>query len=154
MQSKICPNCQEILPISAFNKSNRRDGCQTYCRACHNKMQREKYNSDPMQKVKRQIRASRRKELDPLASRRKELKRMYGISLEQYAEMFKKQGEVCAICKNTCKTKKSLSVDHDHVTGKVRGLLCNKCNIALGALNDNVILFQRAIQYLNSQQTV
>lgn len=147
--TKLCPNCKEDLPASAFNKSNRRDGYQTYCRACHNKMQREKYNSDPMAKVKRQLRAGRRKERNPEADRRAELQRLYGITLEKYVEMFVAQGEVCAICKEKCQTKKSLSVDHDHQTGIVRGLLCNRCNRALGMFKDNKILLIRAAQYLN-----
>lgn len=111
-------------------------------------MQREKYASDPMEKIKRQIRAGRRKERDPFVQRRSELKRLYGITLEQYAEMFSEQGEVCAICKAECGTKKSLSVDHDHATGKVRGLLCNGCNTSLGQFKDSQILLQRAIEYL------
>lgn len=147
--TKLCPNCQEDLPMSAFNKSNRRDGYQTYCRACHNRMQREKYNSDPMAKVKRQIRAGRRKDRDPEVDRRAELKRLYGITLEQYVEMFVAQGEVCAICKEKCPTKKSLSVDHNHETGIVRGLLCNRCNRALGMFQDSPMLLMRAADYLS-----
>ena len=146
--TKLCPNCKEDLPTSSFNKSNRRDGFQTYCRACHNKMQREKYNSDPMAKIKRQIRAGRRKEKNPEADKRAELKRLYGITLEDYVAMFVSQGEVCAICKEKCPTKKSLSVDHDHNTGRVRGLLCNRCNRALGMFKDNPILLKRAASYL------
>lgn len=148
--TKICPNCQEDLPTSFFNKSNRRDGYQTYCRACHNKMQREKYNSDPMAKVKRQLRAGRRKEKNPTAQREAELKRLYGITLQDYVDMFEKQGEVCAICKEKCKTKKSLSVDHDHASGKVRGLLCNRCNRALGMFQDSPALLTRAAKYLSN----
>ena len=148
--TKVCPNCKEELPTSAFNKSNRRDGYQTYCRACHNKMQREKYNSDPEAKVKRQLRAGRRKSANPEAQRRAELKRLYGITLEQYVEMFVAQGEVCAICKEKCPTKKSLSVDHNHETGIVRGLLCNRCNRALGMFQDNPALLIRAAEYLSS----
>ena len=146
--TKLCPNCQEDLPTSSFNKSNRRDGYQTYCRACHNKMQREKYKSDPMAKVKRQLRAGRRKETNPTAQREAELKRLYGITLQDYVQMFEKQGEVCAICKKKCPTRKSLSVDHDHQTGIVRGLLCNRCNRALGMFKDNSTLLLRAAQYI------
>lgn len=65
MQTKMCPQCNEALPVEKFNKSNRRDGYQTYCRECHNAMQRAKYDTDPMAKIKRQIMASRRKEKDP-----------------------------------------------------------------------------------------
>lgn len=147
--TKLCPKCKEDLPYSAFNKAARRDGYQTYCRSCHNKMQREKYSSDPMAKVRRQFRAGRRKEANPTAQREAELKRLYGITLQDYVDMFKKQGEVCAICKEECKTKKSLSVDHDHNSGKVRGLLCNRCNRALGMFQDSPPLLLRAAEYLN-----
>ena len=149
--TKQCPKCKEDLLVSDFNKSNRRDGYQTYCRSCHNKIQREKYNSDPMQKIKRQLRAGRAKEKNPESKRRSELKRLYKISLEQYVEIFISQGEVCAICKQECKTKKSLSVDHNHKTGKVRGLLCNRCNRALGMFQDSKILLIRAAEYLKDK---
>lgn len=154
MTTKLCPNCNEILHISAFNKSNRRDGFQTYCRSCHNKMQREKYATDPEAKVKRQIRENRRKEKDPLVARKAELKRIYNITFEDYMNMFINQGEVCAICKDECKTKKMLSVDHDHITGKVRGLLCNRCNSALGMLRDNPVIIKRALLYIQNNITV
>jgi hypothetical protein len=112
-------------------------------------MQREKYASNPIEKVKRQIRESRRKEKDPLAKRKEELKRLYGITIEDYAAMLESQGYVCAICKEECKTKNSLSVDHDHKTGKVRGLLCNACNRAIGMLKDSPEVLRRAADYLS-----
>lgn len=148
MQTKVCPECAQMLPVDKFNKSNRRDGYQTYCRDCHNAMQRAKYEADPMAKIKRQIRASRRKEKDPVATRRKELSRLYGLTLEKYAEIYKAQGGKCAICHQDCKTKKSLSVDHDHETGKVRGLLCNMCNRALGMFLDSPEVLASARAYL------
>lgn len=73
----------------------------------------------------------------------------YGITLEQYEEMYDNQKGVCKICKNTCSSRLCLSVDHCHKTGKVRGLLCVKCNTALGMLNDDVHKFKTAIEYLN-----
>jgi cytochrome c peroxidase len=149
---KYCPKCKEDLSVELFNKSNRRDGYQTYCRACHNSMQREKYSSSPLEKVKRQIRAGRRKDRDPLVQRRAELKRLYGITLEDYADMFSKQNGVCAICKEECTTKKSLSVDHSHKTGKVRGLLCNGCNTSLGRFKDDVVVLKAAIKYLEDNE--
>lgn len=147
---KNCPKCKKDLQVSSFNKSNRRDGYQTYCRECHNSIQRDKYLNDPMAKVKRQIRAGRRKERDPLVQRKAELKRLYGITLEDYVEMFDNQNGVCAICKEECKTKNSLSVDHDHQTGKVRGLLCNSCNGGLGLFKDNINILRKAIEYLDN----
>jgi hypothetical protein len=146
--TKQCPKCLEILPASSFNKSNRRDGLQTYCRSCHNKIQREKYALDPSQKIKRQVRERKRKSKNPLAKKNSELQRLYGISIDQYVELFSLQGEVCKICKQNCKTKKSLSVDHDHLSGKIRGLLCNRCNRAIGMFEDSPELLGLAARYL------
>jgi len=148
MIKKWCPNCNKKLFVDLFNKANRRDGFQTYCRKCHNSMQRKKYSIDPMEKVKRQIRAGRRKEKNPLAQRKSELKRLYNITLEDYVNLFSIQNGVCAICLEVCKTKKSLSVDHDHFTKKVRGLLCNRCNRAIGMFNDDPDILDRAKKYI------
>lgn len=148
MKSKLCPNCQKVLSVSKFNKASRRDGYQTYCRNCHNSMQREKYKKDPSQKIKRQIRAARRKDRDPLVQRKAELKRLYGITFDDYVNLYKKQNGVCAICLQECKTRKSLSVDHDHDTMAVRGLLCNRCNRAIGMLGEDPDILERAKEYI------
>lgn len=148
MNKKWCPKCNKVMEVNSFNRATRRDGYQTYCRECHNKMQREKYANDPMEKVKRQIRAGRRKEKNPLVQREAELKRLYDITLKDYVKIFDQQNGVCAICLQKCKTKKSLSVDHDHKTGKVRGLLCNRCNRAIGMFQDNPDILDRAKRYI------
>lgn len=72
----------------------------------------------------------------------------YGLTLQEYELWREKQQGVCAICKLPCATGKSLSVDHDHHTGKVRGLLCMMCNTAIGKLGDSVELLKNAIEYL------
>lgn len=146
---KICPKCKQSLPHTAFNKSNRRDGLQTYCRSCHNAIQREKYNSDPAEKVKRQMRERKRNSLNPLAKKDSELRRLYGIGIDVYLKMLQDQEEVCKICKQECKTKYSLSVDHDHKSGKIRGLLCNRCNRAIGMFEDNPELLRLAAEYID-----
>ncbi len=64
-------------------------------------------------------------------NRKSYLKKTYSLTLEQYDKMFEIQGGVCAIC-NQPETWRRLSVDHNHQTGKVRGLLCSKCNTDLG----------------------
>lgn len=73
----------------------------------------------------------------------------YGISLAEYEELLKQQNNVCKICKQECKSGRKLSVDHSHTTEKVRGLLCLNCNRAIGNFNDDVVLLQKAIKYLN-----
>lgn len=70
----------------------------------------------------------------------------YGITKELYDEMFKRQDGKCPIC-NIC-LEKEIHTDHDHLTGKVRGILCGKCNKGLGQFDDNVIYLTNAIKYL------
>lgn len=150
--TKECPRCVQTLSFNDFNKSNRRDGYQTYCRSCHNAMQREKYNSDPEAKLKRQIRERKRKSLNPLAKKDAELKRLYGISVDTYLDIMQNQNSVCKICHEECKTKYSLSVDHNHKTGVIRGLLCNRCNRAIGMFKDNPALLRAAAKYLEDYE--
>lgn len=81
---------------------------------------------------------------------RAKLKSRYDLSLEDFEHMLALQDGVCAICKRpeNDKYKRRLSVDHDHETGKIRGLLCHMCNTALGKLNDDPELFSSAARYL------
>lgn len=81
------------------------------------------------------------------------IKRLYGISLDEYKEMSERQNHVCAICGNaetaTLRGEvKSLAVDHCHQTGEVRGLLCTDCNRALGLFKDNINVIRKAADYL------
>ena len=88
--------------------------------------------------------------------------RNYGITVTEYAEMFARQSGVCAICQKpetaklpgrktneTDRRTRDLSVDHDHSTGAVRGLLCNACNHVLGECKDDRNVLLSAIQYLD-----
>lgn len=73
----------------------------------------------------------------------------YGLSWEEYQDMFERQNGVCAICEKT-EEGRMLSVDHKHdETGKVRGLLCGSCNRALGLFKDDPELLQRAKEYVS-----
>ena len=79
------------------------------------------------------------------------LRRLYSISIEQYNDMLIKQNYSCAICgaKNSGrKDVLSFAVDHCHTTNKVRGLLCMKCNTAIGKLQHDVEYLKKAIEYL------
>lgn len=77
------------------------------------------------------------------------LKYHYSITLNEYNDMFEKQNGCCKICfRHQSEFKKSLAVDHDHKTGKIRGLLCSHCNRGLGSFYDNVEILKNAINYL------
>jgi hypothetical protein len=74
--------------------------------------------------------------------------RRYGIELGDYDRLYRGQSGVCAICRRATGRTRRLSVDHDHKTGEVRGLLCRPCNDVLGLARDDPAFFLRAIEYL------
>jgi hypothetical protein len=80
-------------------------------------------------------------------------KRHYGIGPVEYAEMLVAQGGVCAICKGVNPNGRELSLDHDHHTMKARGILCNRCNLALGKVKDDTELLWSMIQYLEGAKS-
>lgn len=79
--------------------------------------------------------------------REKYLQKKYGLSLEQYNQMLEGQGGVCAICHKPATTK-HLCVDHNHKTGKIRGLLCLACNYKIGMMHDDFVFMRNAVIYL------
>ena len=77
----------------------------------------------------------------------------FGLTVQQYERLFTNQNGLCAICKQPeCTVRngkiKKLAVDHDHVTGKVRGLLCSHCNTAIGLFKDDIATMSLAVAYL------
>lgn len=122
---KICKIEKQPHEIQ-WNSSGR--GC--YCKECNNRRGREHYRFNKKQK---QING---------------LKQNYNISLEEYNKLLEIQNSVCAICKKICKTGRSLSVDHNHKTGKNRGLLCQKCNSILGFMDEDINLLEIIRDYL------
>ena len=90
------------------------------------------------------------------ACRKEESLKQYGLSLKDYAKMFKEQNESCKICKTKIPkgtaTDNRFYVDHCHTTGIVRGLLCNSCNHGLGMFCDNIQFLEKAINYLKESR--
>jgi hypothetical protein len=103
-------------------------------------------------KAKAERRANKRKQ-DPDSHKRldfeSDLMKNYGITIDQYNEMYSKQKGCCACCeKHESEFKRGLHVDHDHITGQVRALLCTRCNPGLGYFEDSVEKLEMAISYL------
>lgn len=84
----------------------------------------------------------------PEYARERKLKSAYGLTIEDYNRMLRKQGGTCAICFRPPNGER-LVVDHDHIQNKVRGLLCSRCNKGIGMLEDNPRLLSKAVTYLN-----
>ena len=77
-------------------------------------------------------------------------RKKYGIEYDEFISIFNSQGNVCAICKssNSGRKGKKMCIDHCHTTGLVRGILCHKCNVAIGLFNDDIQTIQNAKDYL------
>lgn len=139
---KRCSRCHQIKPLSDFAKrSNRAIGVVSRCKQCL----RETHPYRPYVPGKYPITSE--------VARSKNLKKNYGITVEEYDAMLASQGEVCKVCKGPPLGKGRYHVDHDHVTGKIRGLLCHKCNVALGMVRDNVEHLKALIAYLEEELT-
>jgi hypothetical protein len=152
---KFCSGCNQTLPIESFYKS-KKYGWVSRCKSCSNKS-RNKYHrvqieKDPVgYRAKRAEQSRKNRMLNPRTNeqRRKEwLKSLYGMTPEDYSNLFNSQNGVCAICSQPCKTKKGLAVDHNHTTGKIRGLLCANCNGAIGMLQEDPDIIEKAKQYI------
>jgi hypothetical protein len=111
-----------------------------------NRANRKRYNSNKSRSAKN----------NPEATKNAQLRIKFNINLEQYNKIFYLQNHKCAICKDECLTGRQLAVDHDHKTGKVRGLLCMECNIGLGKFKDSTDRLMKAIKYIvkNSVDTI
>ncbi|WEU67394.1 endonuclease VII [Xanthomonas phage JGB6] len=140
-----CRICEVKLTIENAYVNRTKGTFQTACKECGRNIakkwhadnkereleRRKKYYQENKEVITAQIDASR-------------IRRKYGISKEQVEEMSKAQNGCCAICNQ----KKKMVIDHCHTTGRVRGLLCNGCNTAIGMMGENIEAFQAAIKYL------
>lgn len=116
-----------------------------------NAARREKLKTD--NEYAERVRERGRERHDPIKHKDQRLKMTYGITLEEYKELFDSQHGRCIICgreSNDC-GKHGLVVDHCHNSKKIRGLLCSCCNTALGQLKDNVSFLENAIKYLKER---
>ena len=124
---KRCPDCGDSKPLEDFPRNkNSKDGRHAYCKPCYNA--RGKESKDRLYG----------------GSRHYHLKRRYGIGAAEVDELIRQQGGFCAICR----VKPAEHVDHNHISGKVRGILCFGCNGGLGQFQDNTEALRRAIDYV------
>ncbi len=117
------------------------------------KRRRNAINRDNYQSPKAEAYRKKNEEELKAKGRKQHLKKKFGLTIEEYNKLLKKQNGVCVICgkKEIVKWKgilKSLAVDHNHKTGKVRGLLCYKCNIGIGFFQEDILILKKAIEYL------
>ena len=164
---KRCNNCGDSKPVSDFyRQGDMRDGYRNNCKSCHlaqhktwyernrtyeiarvGRWQRE--NPERVNDVQRKNRLRRGEEYRKL-EREGHLRRKYGLTLNLFEALVSAQLGNCAIC--GVNEDLDLHVDHDHRTKKVRGLLCGKCNKAIGLLNDSPETLRAAAEYLERSE--
>lgn len=146
---KLCDN-SILLP----HQERRTTYLEKVCRKCHISKPLVDFHVSPDYKDGRQ-RLCKRCAIEQ--AHMSSIRKKYGITPEEYRKLLDQQGGVCAICKHpsTARNRRGtiypLSVDHNHLTGQVRGLLCLTCNQGIGLLQEDVARLQAAIAYLQSE---
>ena len=161
MKTKICSKCKQEKPVTDFYRNKWcPDGYYYQCKVCKSEYSKA-YRQKNLACTRAWWKKSARKNKDHIREKDKEyrranqerirkdkLERNFGITPEEYDRMLAEQKGCCAICgRPRSDFKKRLAVDHDHETGKIRGLLCPRCNIKLGVL-DNKLFIEQATAYL------
>ncbi|QXO14575.1 HNH endonuclease [Arthrobacter phage Kaylissa] len=140
-ETKICARCKEEKPLDAFYTRSDNGKPHANCKPCHAARQRELYAESPERRAK----IAERLASDRHKQRKAEL--LYGMDPGDYARLLAEQGGTCSICHQPPSGHR-LCVDHDHTSGKVRGLLCHNCNRAIGLLGDDPERVASAAAYL------
>jgi len=171
---KKCSKCGQIKPLlEYYRRKDSKDGFEGRCKKCANKDKfdpakrraiTKKYYHAHKELAQARCKAWKEKNREKhLAQQRQWHKehpaphrtfeqyrsyqlKSYGLSLYDFEHIYQIQNGKCAICQE--KSDKILCVDHDHSTGKIRGLLCRHCNTALGLIKDNSVIAQKMFEYL------
>ena len=176
-ETKICAKCKKKYPATLeyfYLNKHAKDKLNSWCKKCHNKESKKKKDEKSGKNIKIRNKKYHEKNKEKINERSRNayhdfkknypeehkkrihkylLKTRYGITREEYDQFLEEQDNVCAICgcKETSKFKsriRELSVDHNHKTGKIRGLLCHNCNNILGRAKDNPLILMKCIKYL------
>lgn len=145
--SKICTYCKIEKGESEFYLKS--DKLRSQCKICSSRNSIINYqnNKESRQKTNKIWRDNNKQKIHAIF-----LKARYGLQIGEFNNMLEKQNYRCAICNEENYSKKNFHIDHDHKTGKIRGLLCYKCNSSMGLLNDDISILEKAIKYLQKHK--
>lgn len=129
----ICINCQSDKDISCFEHQRNRPNPRKICKTC-----RQRSRNKEQERVRHRAYMKERRAKNPTLVRQIWERSVYGVCKEDFPQ------QNCYICSST----KRLCIDHNHLTGEVRGLLCTKCNGAIGMFDDDPDKMSKAIRYL------
>ena len=162
---KRCSKCGVEQPLDNFYRdAGCKDGIRPDCKACFAARAKARYAKTrerdiarvkawQQQNRERHLASQRARHQRPDVKRRERdahLRRSYGMTIDQYEEQLARQGGVCAICKKPPRPDISLHVDHDHETGRIRGLICFGCNNILGSVGDEPARLIALVNYLSA----
>ena len=153
MKQKSCTKCGKILqstPEYFYRNKNLKSGLHSWCKQCSDENVKNWLTTNKGRKTKNKISSKYKKtKKGKFAKWKYDLKRYYGLSVEEYNKILESQNSSCMICGGS--GVRRMAVDHNHKTGKIRGLLCNKCNLLIGYAKDNPLILVKTIKYLEGR---
>lgn len=135
-EGRLCSDCGRFRPLDAFHNSKRKSRTSKgwmACAECRNKRQRQRYASDEGSRIKSALR---------------HIKNTYGLTASEFLAMMRRQRNLCGSCGDDMGKGRNRHIDHCHTTGRVRELLCNRCNSALGLLKEDPARMRALLTYL------
>jgi hypothetical protein len=160
---KRCKKCGAVRPFDDFYlAAGNRDGRRGECKECSLALRKRWYQNNRersmayvrawQQANPERVKAWRRKNRERRLEKMREihLRSKFGLTPDEYDRILQAQGGVCALCESSPTQGISLHVDHDHGTGEIRGLLCMRCNNALGLFREDPDVLKRAARYVTA----
>lgn len=145
---KKCSRCKKKKPRTEFYKNKAKgDGLKAYCKKCSKILDKDYRERNP-EKIKQIRKTSNERHLTPTKKFNYRLRSVYNLSRAEFDNLYDKQKGKCKLCRKKIKVSKSVHIDHNHKNGKIRGLLCSKCNLGLGHFQDNAEVLLRASKYI------
>jgi len=148
-KTKKCTKCGKVKLLCEFHKhkNHSKDGLHSWCKSCKSILRNKNYYQS--NKIKLALKRKQYYKTHKQEAKNNYLLLKYNISLKQYNDMFNKQQGCCIVCgRHQSECVHTLVVDHCHLTGKIRGLLCNRCNLVIGFIKDNSKLAIAIANYL------
>lgn len=134
INEKKCSKCKEIKTLDLFGvKKYNKDGLNHYCLNCERERLKLRY-SNPVEKDKKKY---------------YQIFKLYGLNKSQYITKLEKQNFKCTICGSELKNDNKTHIDHCHITGVIRDILCGNCNNILGKVNEDIEYLNNLINYIN-----
>ena len=153
MKTKVCRKCGKRKSLDEFYKNKSRNTIETACKVCRLAYMKELGKTEHHKNTRKKYKET---EAYKISQRKASFKRKYNLSLDQHSKMYVKQNGCCLICKRPVNYEK-IHTDHNHISGKIRGLLCRECNLGLGYFfvdEKGTEILSQAVKYIKQQNKV